>query len=179
MIKYLQRRRIMKVIERYQLFGKLIDTLDLGVTYIEAYDAELHDYNGTILYQAEAKVIKGIGDKPGITVSELAVREDKTTSAYSQLIRKLRKKGWVRQERNDKNNREYNLFLTEEGQKIFEGHKLFEEKCYRRTFEMLDGFSEQDLNTYIKIQEKLNASFALDVEDSKEISNKWEKALDN
>jgi DNA-binding MarR family transcriptional regulator len=159
----------MENIERYSIFNKLIETMDTGIDYITTYDGQLHDYNGTILYQAEAKVINAVGNNPGITISELATQAEKSTSAYSQLIRKLRAKGWVKQERNDNNNREYNLFLTDDGKKIFEGHQKFEEYCYRRTYHMLDDFSEQDMENYIRIQEKLNDSFKMDVEDSKKV----------
>ena len=60
------------------------------------------------LYQAESQIIKAVGDQPGITASELSREFHKTNSACSQLIRKLKKKEWIRQERNEKNNREYN-----------------------------------------------------------------------
>ncbi len=159
--------------ERYGIFGRLIEAIDDGFRHMTVYDGQLHDYNGTILYQAEAKVICAVGQTPGITISELAARADKSTSAYSQLIRKLRAKGWVMQERNSQNNREYNLFLTEEGKKIFDGHQKFEEYCYQRTYHMLDAFSKEDLETYIRIQEKLNQAFKLDVEDSKAVNKKY------
>lgn len=165
----------MKDEERYHIFNKLIDSIDIGTGYITEYDAQLHDYNGTILYQAEAKVIKEVGNQPGITISELAAQKDKTTSAYSQLIRKMKAKGWIEQKRNDQNNREYKLFLSEEGEKIFHGHQKFEEFCYRRTFSMLDEFSVEDLNIFIRIQEKLNESFRCDVEDSSKILKNLKK----
>ena len=86
---------------------------------------------------------------------------DKTNSACSQLIRKLKKKEWIRQERNEKNNREYNLSLTEEE---------FETACYERTYHMLDGISEEEMRTYIGIQKQLNRAFKLDVEESRQLS---------
>lgn len=153
--------------DRYDIFCKLIDVLDEGVEYIRAYDEQLHDYQGVILYQAESQVIKSVGDHPGITVSELAKGTGKTSSAFSQLIRKLRGKDWIRQERNEDNNRIYNLYLTEEGQKIYEGHKAFENRSYQRSYHMLDDFSVKEMQTYMKIQSKLNESFRMDVEESR------------
>lgn len=164
--------------ERYNIFNELIEAIDVAVGLITVYDGQLHDYNGTILYQAEAKTIKEVGNHPGITISELAVLRDKTTSAYSQLIRKIREKGWIEQKRNDKNNREYKLYLTEEGKKIYEGHQKFEDFCYRRTYHMLDEFSLEDIKKYIEIQEKLNTSFKMDVEDSSNVSKKIKKEND-
>ena len=119
------------------------------------------------MYQAESQFIHKIGQEPGITITELAVYFDKTRSACSQLMRRMKDKGWLIQTRNSDNNREYNLHLTEEGQKIYNYHLQFGEACYRRSARMLDEFSEEELETYIRIQKKLNESFKLDVEESK------------
>ena len=157
---------------RYDLFVKLIDEFDQGCDLTEEYDALLHNYNGTILFQAESQMIKMIGNHPGITASEISKSFGKTGSASSQLIRKLKEKGWVRQERNQENNRLYNLYLTESGSEIYENHRQFEERCYQRTFHSLDRFSDEDLNTYIAIQRHLNATFHMDVEESRNLGTK-------
>ena len=148
--------------ERYNLFVQLVEEFDRGCDLAEEYDALLHNYNGTILFQAESQMIKMIGDNPGITASEISKRFGKTGSASSQLIRKMKEKGWVRQERNPDNNRLYNLFLTEEGETIYQNHKQFEERCYQRTFHSLDEFTEEELRVYIAIQRCMNATFHLD-----------------
>lgn len=155
--------------DRYILFCQAINELDAGVELINEYDALLHDYGGTIMFQAESQMIKAIGENPGITAAELAAKFCKTSSACSQLIRKLKQKSWVIQKRNESNSREYNLFLTQSGEEIFKNHSSFENACYRRTFQMLDDFSDEDLKTYIKIQKKLNTAFMLDVSESKKI----------
>lgn len=153
--------------ERYRLFCRLLDEFDQGCGLTEEYDALLHDYHGTILFQAESQIIKAIGNHPGITGSELSKLFHKTTSATSQLIRKLKQKGWVLQKRNVRNNREYNLYLTQTGSEIYRKHQKFEEACYLRTFHQLDGFTEKELETYIAIQKQLNISFQSDVEESR------------
>lgn len=154
-------------IDRYELFCNLINTLDDGCRLIMEYDSIPHDYGEAVLYQAESQIIHLVGQKPGITATELAAAFKKTTSACSQLIRKLGKKGWIQQKRNENNYREYNLFLTDEGWKIYNGHNEFEQRCYQRTFQNLDGFSDEDFETYIKIQKKLNDTFLIDIEESK------------
>ena len=155
--------------ERYQVFCDAITALDEGVELINAYDALLHDYDGEKMFQAESQMIKSIGSHPGITAAQLADRFGKTASACSQLIRKLKSKGWVLQQRNPENSREYHLFLSEAGMKIFEKHHKFETACYRRTFEMLGEISKEELQTYIRIQQCLNRAFALDVEESRNL----------
>lgn len=152
---------------RYELYCQMIDALDCGVNLVEEYDAQLHDYNGVILYQAEAQIIKLVGNHPGITAAECAAILKKTVSACSQLIKKLRQKEWVVQERNETNNRLYNLYLTKEGKEIFKCQRIFEENCYQRTFSLLEQFSTEDLRTYLEIQNRINTGFAKDVEDGK------------
>ena len=81
--------------ERYSLFCQMIDQLDRGAYLIEKYDSLLHDYYGAVLFQAESQMIKAIGDAPGITAAALAEKFDKTPSACSQLVRKLKAKGFI------------------------------------------------------------------------------------
>ena len=155
--------------ERYQVFCDAITALDEGVELINAYDALLHDYDGEKMFQAESQMIKAIGSSQGVTAAQLADRFGKTASACSQLIRKLKNKGWVFQQRNPENSREYHLFLSDAGMKIFEKHHRFETACYQRTFEMLGDSTKEELQTYIRIQQCLNRAFALDVEESRKL----------
>lgn len=152
---------------RYKLYQEMISVLDEAFELMVEYDSLPHDYGRATLYQAESKLIHLTGSMPGITASELAARLKKTTSACSQIVKKLRQKGWIEQTRNEKNNREYNLFLTEEGKKIFQDHEQFESRCYMRTYKELEEFGEEDFRIYMAIQRKMNKSFALDVEESR------------
>ena len=152
--------------KRYELYCKLLDELDEGCRLIIDYDSVPHNYGSATLYQAESQIIHLVGHQPGITASEIATIFKKTPSACSQLIRKLRKKELITQKRNKENNREYQLYLTENGVKIFEDHDKFEKRCYQRSYQNLSGFSEDDFKTYIAIQQKLNETFAMDVEES-------------
>lgn len=160
----------------YEIFLELLKQFDLGCKYVNDYNALLHDYNGVVLYQAESQFINAIGKKPGITITELALFFDKTPSACSQLMRRMKNKGWLYQQRNNENNREYKLFLTDEGERIYYNHQEFENRCYLRTLEMLDGFTDDELMIYIHIQERLNTAFALDVEESRHIAGNALKA---
>lgn len=152
--------------ERYDLYCKLLYELDEGCRLIVNYDSVPHNYGSATLYQAESQIIHLVGHRPGITASEIAAIFKKTPSACSQLIRKLRKKELISQKRNKENNREYQLYLTENGVKIFEDHDRFEKRCYQRSYQNLSSFSEDDFKIYIAIQRKLNETFAMDVEES-------------
>lgn len=152
--------------ERYDLYCKLLYELDEGCRLIVNYDSVPHNYGSATLYQAESQIIHLVGHRPGITASEIAAIFKKTPSACSQLIRKLRKKELITQKCNKENNREYQLYLTENGVKIFEDHDRFEKRCYQRSYQNLSSFSEDDFKIYIAIQRKLNETFAMDVEES-------------
>lgn len=153
--------------DRYQLYCEMINQLDESCRLIVEYDSIPHDYGTATLYQAESQIIHLVGKRPGITAAEIAAILKKTPSACSQAIRKLRRKEWVEQIRNEENNREYQLFLTKSGWKIYEEHDQFETECYKRSYENLSGFSDEDLETYLAIQKKLNETFILDVNESK------------
>ena len=105
-----------------------------------------------------------IGRTPNVTITEIAAASSKTTSAFSQMVHKLKKRGFVNQERNAQNNREYKLSLTEKGWEIYRLHEVFDEKCLQRTCAGLDGFTDAELEIYVAVQKKLNAAFAKDVE---------------
>lgn len=75
---------------RYELFIDMISEIDEASMLIEEYDSQLHDYNDVILYQAESQLVKLIGDHPGISAVECATAFNKTVSAYSQLVKKLK-----------------------------------------------------------------------------------------
>lgn len=152
-----------------ELYNQIMDGLDVSYHLMEIYDEMQHKYGDSILYQVESHTIEMIGSNPGITGSELAARMNKTSSASSQIIRKLKKKGLAFQRRNHDNNREYNLFLTEHGWKIYQAHAAVDEECGRRKKERLSEFGEEELSTYLRIQNVINEEFEVDVKQAENI----------
>ena len=90
----------------------------------------------------------------------------KTKSACSQMVKKLVGKNWVKQTRNQKNNREYKLHLTEEGLIIYDHHENFDRMSYEHNSKELYHFTDEELQLYIKIQKRMNELIGLDVERS-------------
>ena len=139
----------------------------------EAYDL-MFEYNSlpryygdNILYQAEGEIIDLVAIHPGITITALGAILQKTPSACSQIVRKLRDKGWVAQRRNRENNRLYNLTLTESGMRIFRDHIHFTQKCQDITFGLLEEFTEEQLESHLRIQKRLIQAYQGDVERSR------------
>ena len=73
-------------------------------------------------------MIDCIGRNAGITITELADDFGKTRSACSQMVKKLRDKGWVEQVRNKENNDEYRkqyLLKCKEYIDVFDNNAIF------------------------------------------------------
>ena len=132
------------------------------------YDELPHRYGDEFLYQAEGTIIDLIAMHPGVTTTELSTILKKTASACSQIVRKLREKGWVEQKRNRDNNRQYNLTLTESGERIYRDHVAFTQNCQDITFQMLAEFTPEELETHLKVQKRINEAYAGDVKRSRE-----------
>ena len=90
--------------ERAKLLDELLNQIDRAYDLMEEYDSMSRKYGEVILYQVEAHLIKYIGEHPGTTVSDIAQDLNKTSSAASQMVKKLQTKGLIEQIKNEKNN---------------------------------------------------------------------------
>ena len=153
--------------QREALLGQIWAAQDEAYDLMYEYDSLPHRYGAHILYQSEAHIIDLIGEHPEITVTELAAILKKTPSACSQIVRKLRAKGWVEQVRNPENNRIFNLYLTDSGQRVYQDHTSFNHSCQVSTFRLLDTFSTEELEHHLMVQRKLNEAYQEDVQHSK------------
>ncbi len=124
------------------------------------YESYPRKYGDDFFYMAETHMIQYIGKNPGMTVTDIATEFRKTTSAVSQIIKKLKKRNLIEQVRNTLNNREYNLFLNDNGWEIFNQHEEYDRVEYEKSCLFLEEFSEEELENYIKIQECLNNAIA-------------------
>ena len=147
-------------------YKELLQRFDKGYELCYEYDSMPHQYGDEVLYQSEMHFLEVVGDTPSITITVISQQLGKTKSACSQMVRKLVKKELLTQERNEKNNREYYLNLTERGKEIYEVHKEFDEKCMQRTYKSLADFSEEELQSYISVQKTLNQVFQKDVDEN-------------
>lgn len=151
-----------------QLLRQIWEAQDTAYDLMSEYDSLPHHYGNVVLYQAEAYIVNLVGRHPGITVTQLAEILNKTTSACSQIVRKLRAKGFVEQIRNPDNNRLYNLELTQMGTEVFQSYISFNQECQAKTFELLKDFSDEELAVHLRVQRKLNEAYQDDVKRSRE-----------
>ena len=150
--------------QREALLRQIWAAQDEAYDLMYEYDSLPHQYGENTLYQSEAHIIDLIGEHPEITVTELAAILKKTPSACSQIVRKLRAKGWVTQVRNEENNRIFNLHLTESGQRVYQDNTSFNRSCQEATFLRLDTFCTQELEHHLMVQKKLNEAYQEDVQ---------------
>ena len=154
--------------KREELLEQIWAAQDTAYDLMSEYDSLPHSYGENVLYQAEAHLIDRIALHPGGTVTDLANMVRKTPSACSQLVRRLRDKGWVEQVRNTANNRQVMLRLTPAGEHVYRDHAAFDKQCQALTFRRLEGFTEAELATYLSIQRRINEAYADDVRRSRE-----------
>ena len=142
--------------ERAKLLDELLNQIDRAYDLMEEYDSMSRKYGEVILYQVEAHLIKYIGEHPGTTVSDIAQDLNKTSSAASQMVKKLQTKGLIEQIKNEKNRRNTFLNLTSAGWSLYEAREKFEQHCYERTFEYLAEFSEKEIEVVCRILDRMN-----------------------
>lgn len=154
--------------KREAILNEIWDAQDRAFDLMTEYDALPHHYGDEILFQAEGRIIDIIAENPGITVTDLSCILRKTSSACSQIVRKLREKGFVEQTRNQKNNRLYNLQLTANGLKVYRDHLNFNQNCQEITFQMLSDFTVEELNAHVRVQRRINEAYQGDIQRSRE-----------
>ena len=153
---------------REELLAQIWDAQDEAYDLMAEYDSLPHHYGADVLYQAEAYIVNRIGQTLDITITELAEVLKKTPSACSQIVRKLVDKGFVMQTRNAQNKRIYNLRLTADGERVYQDHISFNKNCQRITFDMLAEFRDEELETCLRVQRRINEAYRGDVQRSKE-----------
>ena len=141
---------------REQLLKQIYDLQHDIYELMAFYGEAPYHYGDISIHQAEGEILSRIAEHPSITVTELGKLLNKTTSACSQTVAKLRKKGVVEQKRNQDNPMQYNLSLTELGQQIYEDRRKQDVKVWNQTVIQLDDFSEEDLEAMLRIQKKIN-----------------------
>lgn len=157
------------------LFQALWEAQDEAYDLMAEYDAIPHSYGDYILYHAEGQVVDLIAAHPGITCTDIANLTKKTTSACSQIVRKLKDRDLIRQIRNEKNNRKYNLELTDNGRTLYEERQRFTKECQQIMLKMMGDFTEEELFHHIQVQKKINEAYKGDIERSRTLfQNKTE-----
>lgn len=128
----------------------MLNVQDETFNIMAAFDSRFLRYGETAIYEAEADIID-----PGITVTEMANILWRTPSDCSRVAHKLRDKGWVEQKKNPKNNRIYNLTLTEKGLEACEEAQI---GFRRQARERLCDLTETEQENHLQVKKMKNSA---------------------
>ncbi len=144
-----------ETIEYFELFNNEMEKIyQFTLAYYE-YLYKKRDYgNGIPMTMLEIHVLTDVNDSPGITVTEIANKWKRTTSAISQIIKYLYDMGLVYRVRNESDGKVNNLFITEHGEKLALMHKHYDNIDTVKTLKRLSKeISLEDIETFFKVIE--------------------------
>ena len=101
------------------------------------------------LYMREVHFVVEIGSMGSPTMSELANRLNVTQGAVTQMATRLEKKGYVMRQKDSQDKRVTIISLTEKGKLLCNEHIAYDQKEYAVVSEMLNSFSDEELEKLI------------------------------
>jgi len=103
---------------------------------------------GEKLYPSEIHTLQVIGDKPGITTTEISGIFGITRGAVSQVTGKLHRRGYLRKVRNIAYGKEILLTLTGKGEVVYRSHELFHRDMNEEISKFAESFSDRDIRKF-------------------------------
>ena len=106
-----------------------------------------------VLTQPEIHTVSIIGDREGISVTQLAAERGITKGAVSQMVYKLVDKGLVEKRISPNSDSELNLHLTKTGRQAFIEHRKKHEameKNFEKMLHDLPDETQQSLTAFLK-----------------------------
>lgn len=141
------------------MFNEEMKTFEEFMNIIYEVSREVHQYDtvartyGTddLLYMTEVHTISLIGRAPRITITEIALKTNKTKSAVSQIVDKLKTKGMLEKVKDSEDNRRFILILTEKGEIIYRYHEDLDRHSYQSLFEGMKNIDLSDMKIALKV----------------------------
>lgn len=142
------------------------EVADLLIRIVTKYNAleKIPVRHGTKhkLYHSERHWIDQIGENPEMNVTQFAKAAGVTKGAVSQVIAKLEKKGVVRRNKRQGNDKELRLELTKAGREVFDRHREINEESLAPLVKELGKHSDEKIQFLIHmfywIEDFLNLS---------------------
>lgn len=154
--------------KREELLEQIWAAQDTAYDLMSEYDSLPHSYGENVLYQAEAHLIDRIALHPGVTVTDLANMVRKTPSACSQLVRRLRDKGWGGTGAQHRQQPPGNAPPHPRRGACIPGPRRLRQAVPGADLPAPGGVHEAELATYLSIQRRINEAYADDVRRSRE-----------
>lgn len=107
--------------------------------------SEAKDYGtGEMFYSVEIHILSSIAENPGISVTELARKWNRTKGAVSQILKKLESKELIYRKKEAGDKRKSFLYASELGMKLHEAHVAYDTRNYEKFFEQLTRYCTQE-----------------------------------
>lgn len=143
--------------KKFKKLNKQYEILYNFILAFNAYSTLKKNYNSgeDLLSMTEAHILLDIVDHPGITVTELAKKRGKTSSAISQTIKTLIKKEFISREISSSNAKFFLLSPTDKGIRFTYFHKNYDNIDIIKTSKsLLKKFSLDEIITFYKVMEE-------------------------
>ena len=112
---------------RYKKLNEMMESVYNFILAYSNYYTIRRDYgSGEKFTMIEMHILTEICDNEGITVTELAKKWGKTSSAISQTVRKLMKRNLINRVNNEDNGKIYHLTISDKGKETVLFHKKYE-----------------------------------------------------
>lgn len=131
-----------------------VDILNRFVLLYNSYITVPRDYGtGSAVSTVEAHILANIDNHPGITVTELARKWQRTKGAISQTVSKLESKGYVCRERKATDAKVFHLYTTDAGKALCHAHLLYDKEHIAQTLALLsgDGCTPEDFDAFYRV----------------------------
>lgn len=138
------------VARRYRALSTIMNPMyDFILAYSNYFSTRRNYGYGPELTMIEAHILTHIYDYPDTTVTEIANHWRRTTSAISQIVRKLINLGLVDRVNSKENGAVYHLTTTENGARLALAHKRYDNIDIVKTRKvLLEKFSVEDLQAF-------------------------------
>ncbi|MCK8605017.1 MarR family transcriptional regulator [Leuconostoc citreum] len=139
------------------LANNFLDHFSHFMTEYENLKTDQHVIDG--FNTAEVHTIVTIGKNKNISLHELASKRKISTSAASQLTSKLESRGIIKKQRLESNTKKSALYLTNEGQAIFEKHQEQQKYLENNLQNIVNELSDEERNLVIKLLDDIEGSW--------------------
>lgn len=139
--------------ESYKILNEQMDEIYQFVLMYSYYITDRKEYAPNVkLTMMEIHILTDIFDNEDITVTMLAKKWKKTSSAISQIVKRLLKRELVTRESSSVDGKIYHLYPTETGKELIINHKKFDIRTIITTYhKLLENFSIDELMTFHKV----------------------------
>lgn len=135
----------------YQLSNLIFD---YSLRYTDR-NMKLKDYGTGELYSpVEAHLLEKIFFNPGITVTDLAKKSNRSKGAISQVVTKLIEKGLVIKTSQEFHKKRMSLWATPKGKQLTKAHLKYDDEKTGEFFkQLLEHYTSEQIDAFFKVME--------------------------